>query len=634
MVYAGVALLYLAFGLTVYSLLAGIFAKKDGGNSQAFRARRSTTISVVAILAATLFLVQAFVANDFRFAYVARNSQRSLPLVFKISALWAGQSGSLLLWLLILSLLTLVVQANRNYQKDNLASSLVVVINVVRVLFLVLLLFVTSPFELLAEVPWDGNGLNPMLQSLGMVIHPPLLFLGFSGFLIPFALVVVELWRGNTSGTWLQRSRPWVLFSWAFLTAGIVTGGQWAYNELGWGGYWAWDPVENASLFPWLTSTALVHTLLLPKNRTRTQFWSFALIVVTFALTIFGTFLTRSGVLDSVHAFSGGILGQIFLGVLVVIVLFSLYLWWSRRHLFDGGEQEESFSSSKVMSKLVGIQLGNMMLLLLCIVVFLGTMFPLYSSIFLGREVVLDAEFYNQLTVPLFLVLLLLMGLAPVFDWHATDISKFWKRIWFPILVSLGVAWFTFLPLGRGVLTSLAFAIAAFGAITHIQDLISHCHKRKLGAYLVHLGVIVMLVGVTGSSVFVDDLFLAVQPGDKVHVGDYVLEYPGLKTRYGSDRYTVGTTLTILRSNKEIGVITSEKTFWENRRQPSTRVGIFSTFKEDLYLNLAGWENQVAQLHVQRFALVSWIWVGSILIYLGILVILIPSKILSVKSGR
>lgn len=633
MVYAGVALLYLALGLTVYSLLAEIFAREDGGNSQACCSRQATTLSVVAVVVVTLLLVRAFVVNDFRFAYVARNSQRSLPLVYKISALWAGQSGSLLLWLLIISLMTLVVQGNRNYRDHGVASSVVVVINVMRVLFLVLLLFVTAPFELLTEAPWDGNGLNPMLQSLGMVIHPPLLFLGFSGFLIPFALVVVDLWNGNTSGTWLKRSRPWVLFSWLLLTAGIVTGGQWAYNELGWGGYWAWDPVENASLFPWLTSTALVHTLLLPKNKTRTQLWSFVLIVVTFVLTIFGTFLTRSGVLDSVHAFSGGILGQIFLGVLVVTVLFSVYLWWSRRHLFERGDQEEAISSRRLLSKSLSIQVGNFLLLLLCIGVFLGTMFPLYSSIFLGREVVLDAEFYNQLTVPLFLVLLLLMGLAPVLDWHSTDTPKFWKRIWLPGLVFLGVAWLTF-RLQGGVLTSLAFAIAAFGIITHLQDLVNHCHKRKLGAYLVHVGILVMLVGITGSSVFVDDLFLAVKPGDQVTAGDYTLEYQGLKTRYGSDRYTVGTTLTIFRDNKEIGEITSEKTFWENRRQPSTRVGIFSTFKEDLYLNLAGWGNQAAQLHVQRFALVRWIWVGSVLVYLGILVILVPGKIRSVKSGR
>lgn len=633
MVYVGGSLLYLALGLTVYALITQCLVKRDEGNSRGRSARKATTLSVLAIIFATLSLVWAFVTNDFRFAYVASNSQRSLPIIFKISALWAGQSGSLLLWLLIISLLTLVVQANGNYRKSGISSGITIVINLVRVLFLILLLFATSPFELLVDPPWDGTGLNPMLQSLGMVVHPPLLFLGFSGFLIPFALVVVELWRGSSSGTWVQRSRPWVLFSWLFLTAGIVTGGQWAYTELGWGGYWAWDPVENASLFPWLTSTALVHTLLLPK-KTRTQVWSFFLIVITFALTIFGTFLTRSGILDSVHAFSGGILGSIFLGVLGVILLFSLFLWWSRRSLFEQGSGDEAASSITVLSKSVSIQGGNILLLLICLTVFLGTMFPLYSSIFLGREVVLDADFFNQLTVPLFLLLLLLMGMAPVLDWYSTDNERFCRRVWLPALVSLGVAVLTYRVQGSGVLASIAFAIATFGAITHFQDLLGHCYKRKLGAYLVHLGIIVMLVGITGSSIFVDDLFLQVQPGDKVQAGGYVLEYSGLKTRYGSDRYTVGTTLIIRKSNGVAGEITAEKTFWENRRQPSTRVGIFSTFKEDLYLNLVGWESQVAQLHVQRFSLVRWIWFGSLLVYLGVLVILVPSKILRLKSGR
>ncbi len=622
MAYIGIISLYLAFGLTIFAIITSCMAIRDNKVPQKKLTRQASAIATFAVSLATFSLALGFLSNDFRIAYVARHSMRSLPVIYKISALWAGQSGSLLLWLLVISILAFMLQRIREYRENDLDLRLGVVINLVRLFFLILILFVTPPFELLSDVPHDGSGLNPMLQSLGMVVHPPLLFLGFSGFLVPFALVVVGLCRRDPEASWLLQMEPWVRFSWLFLTAGIVTGGHWAYTELGWGGYWAWDPVENASLFPWLTSTALLHVAQLSDHYRSKKMWTYVLIVLTYALTIFATFLTRSGVLDSVHAFAGGVLGQIFFVVLMVIVAFCVGLGWSRRHLLGADEAQptQSLSPSEL-----NVLVGSVLLLTLCTGVFLGTMFPVFSRVFGSREVVLDASFFNQLSVPLFLGIIFLMSISPLLQRKKLGFKDLLKGLLLPGLLSTVL----------GALTNnVPFALAAFGFGTHLPILISPGSKRQWGATLVHVGVLVMLVGITGSSVYVDDVMVSVKPGDHIVVGDYELTYEGLKSRYGSDRYTVGTTLKITKNGRERGEITSEKTFWQSRSQPSTKVGIFTTFKEDLYLNLAGWENPTAQLHLQRFALVGWIWVGSWIIYFGTAVNLLANVRLCVKARR
>ena len=632
MPYVGIISLYFACALTILSIVTGLIAIRRKSEAVAQIARRVNFISTVMIGSATISLIIAFVSNDFRLAYVARNSARNLPLIYKISALWAGQSGSLLLWLFVIALLGLAVQMMKEYRKQYLDIQLGMVIYSVRLLFTGLLLFVTPPFELLANPPFNGSGLNPMLQSLGMVFHPPLLFLGFGGFLVPFALAVIGLWTKDEDGVCLERIRPWVLFAWVFLTAGIITGGHWAYTELGWGGYWAWDPVENASLFPWLTGTALLHLLLLPKQYGSKRLWSFILIVATYSLTIFGTFLTRSGILDSVHAFSGGVLGQVFLGVLMGILFFSLGLGFSRRRFLlepRGNPEDQSLLSTETNTIF-----GIILFLVICVGVFFGTMFPVFSRLFRGREVVLDASFFNQLTVPLFLTVIFLMGLSPLFRTKELTLKAFLKRLWLPLLGALGMGVYTWFQMGGGLAASISFALVVFGFCTHVPSFISPRSRRSWGGTLVHLGLLVLVMGVTGSSVYKDDVFVAVQPGQQISLGDYVLEYNGLQTRYGSDRYTVGTTLDVSKGGKKRGEITSEKTFWDNRNQPSTQIGIYRTYKEDLYVNLAGWENPTSQLHIQRFALIRWIWVGAWMMCSGAVVILLGNTAFVVKGRQ
>jgi cytochrome c-type biogenesis protein CcmF len=609
--YLGLISLYLSCAFTLLALYAG--TRPEVARHKL--ARRASSLSVAAVVISTLALVAAFVTSDFRLAYVARNSARSLSLIYKVSGLWAGQSGSLLLWLFIMSLFTIAVQKSRGLREVGLDVPVNVVINSVRLLFMLLLVFVISPFEVLQNPPYNGSGLNPMLQSLGMVVHPPLLFLGFSGFAVPFAVTVAQLWAGGRFDAWLELSRPWALFAWLFLTAGIVTGGQWAYNELGWGGYWAWDPVENASLFPWLTGTALVLTLQLSKGYPGRKVWSYILIVLSFALTIFATFLTRSGVLDSVHAFSGGPLGPIFMAVLAAILIFASALAYWRRGAFRGdGHGQVGFHGLLGW----GVQGGVVLLLLLLAGVLFGTMFPLLSRAVVGREIVLDESFFNQVTVPLFLVLFALMALSPVLAKGGRGLRPLLRAAGIPVLLGALTGLYVYVAAGGGLAVSAAFAIAALGLAAHLGSLVWPGEKGfKLGSTAVHVGVLLMLVGVAGSSVFTDEIFISVEPGEVFHFGEYQVGYTGLTTRYGVDRYTVSTTLSLARNGTSVGELASAKTFWENRTQPSTKVGVFSTIKEDLYLNLAGWEGQAAQLHLERFALVSWIWFGAWLAYFG-----------------
>ncbi|NLJ81204.1 MAG: heme lyase CcmF/NrfE family subunit [Firmicutes bacterium] len=632
MINSGIACLSLALGLGVFAFGAALGGIKRKNEIWLENSRKASYGSVLFTAGAGLVLLRAFLADDFRFAYVARNSERSLPLIYKVSAFWAGQSGSLLLWLLLLSVLALVILGRKKYKRDNLDLKVTAVIHALRILFLFLLVFVTSPFEKAEVLFGDGQGLNPMLQSLGMVVHPPILFLGFSGFAVPFGLAVVALGERGKGAAWIKASRPWLLFSWLMLTMGIVTGGQWAYNELGWGGYWAWDPVENASLFPWLTATALIHALWLPVQRRYTKFWCFLLTALTFLLTIFGTFLTRSGVLDSVHAFAGGILGNIFLVVLIALAAFSFYLGLSRRNLLIG--EKASQEDTSWFSKEGGILAGLVLLLLIFGAVFLGTMFPLLSRALGGREIVLDAEFYNQISVPLFLALFLILGFAPFLNKGRTNWRRLGRKIGLPGLLGLGAALLFYFRSSGHLAGSLSFGIGTFGILTHLCGLLSKFNRHKLGVALAHIGVLIMLLGISGSSIFVQDTFQSVEPGQSLQVGGYRLDYSGLRTVWGVNQHAVETTLEVYQGDKYFGEITSRKIFRQNREQPATDVGILSTFKEDLYLNLAGWQGQTAQLHVQTFALVLWIWIGSAIIYLGVIIILVPFGRLLKKLGR
>lgn len=633
----GTSALYFAFFTTIYAMMTAYLGVKKQQQNDIQSSRRATVFSFWMVVIAACVLLHALVTSDFRLAYVTDYTSRDVPLLYKVSAFWAGQAGSLLLWLLMISGMTWLVQYRRINQEPNADLKIVSFLNLIKLFFLFLLLRVTSPFDILAQAPLDGMGLHPMLQSLGMVVHPPLLFLGYSGFLVPFGIVVVDLLEKHPQANWQEKVRPWILFAWLMLSAGIVTGGHWAYTELGWGGYWAWDPVENASLFPWLTSTALLHTLMVQRRQKRMKLWNYLLIAVTLILTIFGTFLTRSGVLDSVHAFSDHLLGQYFLMLLLGLVGFTVYVLFARYPELRDSRQEQS-----AFSKETGLILTNILLLLICVSVFFGTMFPLISTRVFGRKIALDQVFYQQVTIPLWLSLALLMGICPVLNWKKTEGIRFRNLLLLPGGVGVAVALTLYLRGLRPWIGVISLGIAAFVVSAVVQDYLVGAWKfrresgyslltvlirfflqrrQRYGASTIHIGVIVILVGITGS-VFQREIWQTMQPGDIVKIDNYRLEYSGLEPLTEKGYTRVAATMQVYEGDRNKGTIRSEKVFHPRYRQPATEVGILSGLRDDLYFHLAGWEGKAAHVQVSIHPLTSWIWIGSYILYLGVLMIL------------
>ncbi len=632
--------IYIILITTMFALVTALIGKQTGQQWLTISSRTATLFSSLVTVISAAILLYALIISDFNFAYVADYTSYDLPLIFKVSALWAGQSGSMLLWLLLLSVITFLLQVSQRIRQQADDIILLSLLNLIRLIFIVFILALDSPFLTLKEIPSDGAGLNPILQSFEMVVHPPFLFLGYSGFAVPFALVSSSLLKRDDAD-WASSSRPWILFSWLMLTVGMVTGANWAYSESGWGGYWAWDPVENASLFPWLTSSALLHTLILQRQNRGMKLWNYLLISATFMLTIFSTFITRSGVIDSVHGFNDTEVGEYFWGVIIVIMIFTVYLLLSRFHQLKDESRELKF-----FSKETGLIITNILLMMIFIGVFIGTIFPLISPWFLGRRGTVDQMFYNQVTIPLWLSLVFLLGVCPVLNWRQTERKRIMGRLIIPIAVEVVTGILLLLQLTDNWLALLSLSSAAFGVTVILQDFVIDCcyykfkydlrllvtpgrcfrHGRKrYGAYIIHLGIIVILIGITGS-IFKTELTTVIDPGERFQLGLYTLKYTGLIPEY-TDRYIgVSAQMEVYRGDRFEGTVRSEKLFYPQYSQPVTRVGILGNLREDICFTLVGWKEDRAQIQIILHPLTIWVWIGSYLLYLGIVVILWPNR--------
>ncbi len=544
----------IASGLLIFAfVLAGYasWAAFMGGRWRQQRMILSAERSALALFAiATLImstLVYAFVTRDFSLEYVAHYSSRTLPMFYTISAVWAGQAGSLLLWAWLLTLFAaMVIWQNRHKNRDLIPYALGVIL-FTAFFFFGLIVYTTSPFKLLPQPVADGSGLNPMLQNVGMVMHPPTLFLGYVGFVVPFAFAIAALLASKLDAQWIRTIRRWTLFSWLFLTLGNLFGAKWAYVELGWGGYWAWDPVENASLMPWLTGTAFLHSVMIQEKRGMLKVWNLALIILTFALTIFGTFITRSGIISSVHSFGLSNVGpvfMIFLGV-ILVVSFGL-LWWRLPSL------KSTNNLDAVLSKESSFLFNNLFLVGMTFAIFLGTIFPIVSEAVRGVKITVGPPFFNQVNVPIALALLALTGICPLIAWRKASRRNLWRSFTIPLSgsVLIGIALFV---LGvRSLYPLMSFTLAVFVVITIVMefyrgavarartsgrnflaalwDLITR-NKRRYGGYIVHIGVVMIFVGITGSSAFQKEKAAFMKPGDSIQIADYTLHYTGLQDK-------------------------------------------------------------------------------------------------------
>ncbi|GAB6062533.1 heme lyase CcmF/NrfE family subunit [Deferrisoma palaeochoriense] len=635
------------FGALALSLLAMVLlvAGVVRNDLRWVRAGKRSLVAV-AVLAtgAAVALGYLFLTDAFQVEYVASYSDRALPVFYKATAFWAGQKGSLLFWAWVLSLFSALAIYNNRREPDSRATPYVyLVLAGTLAFFLFLLCAVTNPFETLGFVPRDGQGLNPMLQNPGMVFHPPTLFLGYIGFTIPFAYAVAAMVTGTTDASWIRKTRAWNVLSWIFLTVGIILGGQWAYVELGWGGYWAWDPVENASFIPWLTSTAFIHTAIIQERRGIMKVWNMSLILLTFVLCIFGTYLVRSGVLQSVHDFGATGLGGYFLAFIVITLLGGIYLIAE-----SYGELKTPGALESYLSRESTFLFNNVILLALAFATFFGTVFPLISEAVTGNKVTVGPPFFNQVNTPLFLVLLLITGVCPLIGWRKASPANLRRNFLRPAVAAL-VGGAVLLALGvREPYALVAFTLAGFVAATIVQEFVTAVGsrrkltgessltagfrvlwrmRRRYGGHLVHFGLVLIVVGITGSSAYKLETQATLARGESVKIGRYELKYEDFQTYQKFNRTVYAAVLGVYNGGERIGQLNAERRYYVNARQPTTEVALRSTLREDLYVTMPGiGRTGEITLKVAVNPLLIWIWIGGGVMVLGGILAIIPSR--------
>ena len=591
-------------------------------------------------VAALLYLL---LTHDFNVEYVSAYSSSTLPVWYTIAALWGGMKGSLLWWTFILAVCNAIVQfQNRDKNRDAMPWVTAVLL-MVGAFFLSLLVFITNPFERLSFTPAEGSDLNPLLQNYWMTIHPPSLYIGFVTTTVPFAFAIAALATGKLGDTWIRTTRRWAIFSWFFLTLGNLFGAAWAYVVLGWGGYWAWDPVENAAFMPWLTATAFLHSVTIQEKKDMLKVWNMVLVILTFALTIFGTFLTRSGVISSVHSFTQSGLGPFFMGFLLAMLALSLGLLVWRLPLLKSRNELES-----VFSREAAFLLNNLALVGIAFTVFWGTVFPVISEWVRGVKITVGPPFFNRVNAPLALALVFLMGVGPVIAWRRASWQSLQRSFLWPVLVGLSVGALALAQAGGNYYAVVAFSFAAFALTTvwtefwrgmrvrqamlgekpwtALSRLIGK-NRRRYGGYIVHVGTAMVFVGIVASSVFKVEVQKGLEPGEAVSIGRYTLRYDGVRTESDAHVDKTLAQIAVSRDGEPIATLEPEKRFYKKPKQPTTEVAIWSTLGADLYVVLGSYDPPTKSAVIQVFVnpLISWMWIGGVVMALGTAVCMWPS---------
>ena len=634
---AGRAALLLALAAAVYAIVMALGSMRGGRRGWMQSAERSvygvfglTTVAIVTMWAALL-------TDNFALRNVAEYSSSTLDAQFKISALWGSQAGSLLLWAwLFTGFAALAVLTNRRRNRE-LMPVVIAVLMGIAIFFTGLLSFVTSPFETLATVAEDGRGLNPLLQNPYMVIHPPLLYVGYVGLSIPFAFAIAALVTRRVDTAWIAAVRRWTIVSWLFLGAGTLLGARWAYEELGWGGYWAWDPVENAAFMPWLVATAFLHSVMVQERRGMLKVWNMLLVILTFSLALFGTFLTRSGIVASVHAFGESTLGPFFAAFIGLVVVGSLALLVTRLPLLRSQHSLESYVSREAI-----FLFNNLLLVGLTFAIFWGTVFPIVSEAARGSRITVGQGYYDQVAVPIGIALLVLTGVGPLIPWRKASKAELRRRFEVPIAVAIagGIMLLVFTDAwsnwaAGAVFTAGIFVTAcilgefwrgmrvrkALGDVSWpgaLGSLVAR-NRRRYGGYIVHLGVVVLFVGLAGSSTFTSEADFALRQGQSGAVAGYTFTAEGFERGRDQHVATVATRLRVRdRGGDEVATMTPAVNFYFADEQRSTEVAIDSSPTRDIYIVLAGLsEDGVARISVFVNPLVMWLWIAGLIMLVG-----------------
>ena len=647
---AGSVALNLALGFSIISIVSLSFYISNNDERINLLGHRSALASSFLVFLSTFVLSYQLMISNFDIDYVARYTSFETPTMYKISALWAGQSGSLLFWLFILSIFSVIVIFQNQAKHHKLMPWIIISISVVQIFFLVLTNFITNPFKPTDTdfVIQNGNGLNPLLQNLTMAIHPPTLYLGYVGLTVPFAFAFSALVNKDLGSLWIKSIRRWTLISWLFLSIGIILGGWWAYQELGWGGYWAWDPVENASFMPWLTLTAFLHSIIIQEKSGMLRFWNMILIFITFTLTIFGTFLTRSGVMSSVHSFTESSLGPVFLSFVFFLLIVSFALIYIRKDHLKSAKKIESFASREG-----GFLLNNVIFVVLCFAVFWGTIFPVVSEAVRGTKITVGAPFFNQINTPIGLILLGLTGVGPLLAWRKTSNEKIKNNFFLPTLIG-GILFIILMALGYDAYVVISFSLCLFVIIAIYMEFYKGAKSRivrfneslfvslykiisknrsRYGGYIVHVGIVLMFVGFTGNAFDIEKEF-GLKKGSSEFVGDYEFLLTDITEEERPNHYAWISHIRLLDSQGNIveDLYPEKRVYFHenpdiNKRQPHSEIDIHSTMNLDIYSIFSAIDaNGTAFLKIMINPLVKWVWIGGYVLVLGTMIALWPRK--------
>jgi cytochrome c-type biogenesis protein CcmF len=606
------------------------------------------------IFVATLSLEYLFFTDNFSIAYVVSHSNRDLSTFYKIAALWSGMEGSLLFWSFLLAIYVLSVLIAYRNKNGELMPYVGMVMAGVQLFFLTLNNFVESPFRALAApgangllqyvTRADGNGLNPLLQYPEMVIHPPNLYSGYTGFTIPFAFALGALLARYPGEKWIHLTRKWTMIAWMFQSLGILLGAHWAYAVLGWGGYWGWDPVENASLLPWLTGTAFLHSVMMQEKRGMMKVWNVWLVFCTFLLCILGTFLTRSGVVSSVHAFAQSNIGTWFVGFIGITLLVCLGAYLKNRDYLKSENQLDS-----VISRESSFLFNNLLFLVACIAVLSGTLFPVFSEWITGDRISVGAPFFNKVNIPIGLLILFLTGVGPLLAWRKTSTESLKRNFGWPLLIGIVAGAIAFALGFREFFSVICLTLCVFVAATIVLEFyrgasvlrarsgasypacaidLTLRNTRRYGGYIIHMGMVFVFVGLSGAA-FNRDIQKGMTIGQTMPIGPYTVVLQGMDTKPEKNYTAQRMLVEVLRDNKPMSMMFPEKRqFSTGNGENGTMVAIYSTWKEDLYIVFAGMdpETNMPVIHAFLNPLVKWIWFGGVMVVFGTIVALLPNR--------
>ena len=647
--------LALAWVVTAYSIVASLLGIRLKHDNLIASGRNAALGTFVCITTAIACLGYLFAVSDFSIKYIAAHSNRDLPIYFKVSSIWGGQEGSLLFWGWLLTVYSALVIVQNWRKHSAMMPYVVAVLMATSFFFTSMHLFIVNPFNQtvflqsgaspLPFVPRDGNGLNPLLQDAYMVIHPPMLYLGFVGFAVPFAFAIAAMITKQLGDTWIRTTRRWTMVAWMFLSIGIMLGGKWAYHELGWGGFWAWDPVENASMMPWLIGTAFLHSVMVQEKKGMLKVWNMVLIILTFIMSIFGTLLTRSGMVQSVHAFAQSPVGGYFRAFIIVALSGALYLLFDRLPYLKSENQMES-----IVSRESSFMFNNLILLAACFAVFWGTMFPIISEAVTGSKITVGPPFFNKVNVPIAIFLMFLTGVGPLLAWRRASTNSLKRNFLSPAVIALasGVALYF-----RGVqhfYALLSIVMSIFVTLTIIREFYKGAaarssgtgetfleavvnltlrNTRRYGGYIVHFGFVLLFIGWAGQA-FTTDAEGEMGVGDTLSIREYTLRVDKLgiedTPNYTSDKATIS----LFEYGKKVANLYPEKRLYKagQEKQPTTEVSIYSTAKNDVYLVFQGGTRDGKKAIIQVFynPLTMWVWIGGIVLVAGTLIALLPNK--------